>query len=449
MSGAGRTLGARFCEAMAPFEPRARVVVAVSGGLDSCVLLHLARFGGAELGHEWIVAHFDHRMRPSSAGDARWVAGLARAWRLPVEIGRAPTELASEEAAREARYEFLAEVRERTGASLVLTGHHADDQAETVLFRLLRGTGSKGLGGIPARRGAAIVRPLIDVWRSELLDYARGVHLSWREDPTNRSAAYARNVIRHRILPVVERLVAPGARRALLRLADVATEDEAAWESVLPGIMQPLDVRKSGRGLSLDRARLQELHPGVRARVLRALAGRLGVSLDHAATRLAVDFAAFGASGRAIDLGGSVSFGVELDRCVLGRPMPLGEDRPLAIRDAGPGRGAVVLAGHTVPVAWGGDEALTLERWASFGVEAIRFPLVVRSRRPGDRIRLPGGTKKVKKVMLESRIPPSERHRVPLLVDAEGTVLWIAGLAKAESVGPEGEPSGLRIGVGR
>lgn len=202
------------------------------------------------------------------------------------------------------------------------------------------------------------------------------------------------------------------------------------------------------KGLSLDRARLQELHPGVRARVLRALAGRLGVSLDHAATRLAVDFAAFGASGRAIDLGGSVSFGVELDRCVLGRPMPLGEDRPLAIRDAGPGRGAVVLAGHTVPVAWGGDEALTLERWASFGVEAIRFPLVVRSRRPGDRIRLPGGTKKVKKVMLESRIPPRSVTVSRCWSTRRARCCGSRGWRRQSRLGRR-EPSGLRIGVGR
>jgi len=448
MTAAHGSLGARFRRSLPATGEARRVVVAVSGGLDSCVLLHLARFAAAESGHEWIVAHFDHGMRPSSAGDARWVAGLCRAWDVAVRLGRADRVLPSEEDARRARYEFLDEVREQNGASLVITGHHADDQAETVLFRLLRGAGSKGLGGIPVRRGPTVLRPLIDAWRSDLMQYARAVRLSWREDPTNRSFAYARNALRHRILPDVERLVAPGARRALVRLAGIAQEEEAAWDSVLPDLMRPLELRESGSGLSLDRAALAALHPAVRGRVIRALAMRVGASLDHASTRLAVDFAASGSSGRAIDLGGSLSLGVELDRCLLGRVMPASEDRPLAIADLGPGRGTVVLAGAAVPVAWGGDEPATRRRSEWFGVDRLRFPLLVRSRRPGDRIRTSGGTKKVKKVLLESRIPPSERHGVPLVVDAEGEVLWIPGLVRADWSGPADGPDGLRIGIG-
>lgn len=448
MKGAPGALANRFREALAPYGGGRTVVVALSGGLDSSVLLHLARFAAKDMGHEWIAAHFDHAMRPSSAADAQWVSGLCRAWDVPVQVGRALGPLKSEEAARDARYDFLTGVGEETGASLVLTGHHADDQAETVLFRLLRGTGSRGLSGIPAHRHPGIVRPLLDFWRAELLEYARGVRLTWRDDPTNRSCAYARNALRTRILPDVERLVAPGARRALVRLAGVASDEEAAWDSVLPGLMQPLDVREIEAGLSFRRAELLELHPAVCARVIRALAGRVGASLDHVATRLAVDFAASGSSGRAIDLAGSLSFGVELDRCVLGRAMPMEEDLPLAIEDPGPGRGAVVLAGSPIPVAWGSDEAAGRRSSTSFAVTALRFPLMVRSRRPGDRIRLPGGTKKVKKVLLESRIPPSERHLVPLVVDVQGDVLWIPGLARAERMGLEDSPDGLRIGIG-
>jgi len=304
------------------------------------------------------------------------------------------------------------------------------------------------LGGIPVRRGHAILRPLLDVWRAELLEYGEAVKLSWREDPTNQSQEYARNALRHRILPDVERLVAPGARRALVRLADLSRDEEEAWESVLPRLMEPLEVREGGAGLSLDRAALATLHPGVRARVVRALAGRIGVSLDLAVTRLAVDFAASAPSGRAIDLGGDLTLGVELDRVVIGRALPPAEDRPLTIGDCRPGRGDVVLAGETLPVAWGGDEAMLRRRAERFDPRALRFPLVVRSRRPGDRMRLPGGTKKVKKILLERRIPPSERHRVPLLVDAEGEVLWIPGMARAAWTRREGASDGLLIGIG-
>jgi tRNA(Ile)-lysidine synthase len=453
MTGSHSSLAIRFGEGLAKHGERRRVVVAVSGGLDSCVLLHLARFACRALEHDLTVAHFDHRMRSSSADDARWVAGLCRVWNVPLHIGRAATELTSEEGARDARYAFLADVSARADASLVLTGHHADDQAETVLFRLLRGSGSRGLSGIPAHRPPGIVRPLLDFWRSELLEYAEGAHISWREDPTNRTATYARNAIRSRILPDAERLVAPGARKALVRLADVAGEEEAAWESVLPGLMRPLDVRDIDGGYSFERAGLLSLHRAVQARAIRALAAKLEAPLDHAATALAVDFVASGSSGRAIQLGGSVSLGVELERCVLGRvtlagDTLAGDDQVLSIEDPGPGHGSVTLAGSPIPVAWGGDEPGRLRRSERFALRGLHFPLVVRSRRPGDRIRLSGGTKKVKKVLLESRIPPSERHRVPLIVDAEGQVLWIPGLARAGWIGPEDSPEGLRIGIG-
>jgi tRNA(Ile)-lysidine synthase len=448
MSDTTGPLDARFRAALAEYPERGTVVVAVSGGLDSTVLLHLARFAGPDSGYAWVAAHFDHAMRPSSADDARWVAGLCRAWGVRLHAERARGPLRSEAEARGARYDFLERVGARAGASLVLTAHHADDQAETVLFRLLRGTGGAGMAGIPARRSPRIVRPLLDFWRSELLDYARRVRLSWRDDPTNRSEAYARNVIRHRILPDAERLVAPGARGALVRLARVAAEDEAAWASVLPALMRPLELRDVEGGLSFARARLLEMHPAVRARVIRALAERLGEALDHAATRLAVDFAARAASGRAIDLGGRLSLGVELERCVLGRPAPPGDDRPLSIPGPARGRGSVILGGSAISVAWGEEEPPGMRSSERFDLGGLRFPLVVRSRRPGDRIRVSGGTKKVKKVMLERRIPPSERHRVPLVVDAEGSVLWIPGVASAEGIAPERAGRGLSIGIG-
>jgi len=424
------------------------VVVAVSGGLDSCVLLHLARFAARGSGHEWIVAHYDHGMRPSSADDARWVRGLCRAWGVEVVSGRASGPLRSEAEARAARYDFLEEVRAGSGARRVFTAHHADDQAETVLFRLLRGAGSRGLGGIPARRGETVVRPLLDFWRSELSEYAGAVGLSWREDPTNLDVSFARNALRHAIIPEVERSVAPGARRALVRLARQARHEDAAWESIVPLLLERVGLEEDAHGFSVERVGLLELHPAVRARVIRAVARRAGVSLDDDATRRAVDFADIGTSGRAIELGRGLTFGVDLDRCFLGR-LPLADDeRILTIGGRDPGHGEVVLAGSAIPVGWGEEEASRRLRSERFDVRAIRFPLTVRSRRPGDRIRVAGGTKKVKKVLLEGRVPPSERHRMPVVVDAAGDVLWVPGLATAAWAEVSEAAESLRIGVG-
>jgi len=425
-----------------------RVVVAVSGGLDSCVLLHLLRFAARPPSLDLVVAHFDHGMRGSSADDALWVGGLCRAWGVAVRFGRADAVLRSEEAARNARYEFLEAVRLEVGGRLVLTGHHADDQAETVLFRLLRGTGVRGLGGIPVTREPAVFRPLLGFWREELEAYAQSARLSWREDPSNREVQYARNALRMRVLPDVERLVASGARRALVRLARLAREDEAGWESLLPELLRPLGLEEEDGRISVDRGELMRLHPAVRARVLRALVGRLGLTLDEVGTRLAVEFASSGSSGGGIDLGRSVALRRELDRLVLGARIPVAADRPLSIPDVGPGSGEVVLGGRTIPVAWGGEEAAARLSAERFYVAALRFPLLVRSRGPGDRIRLPGGTKKVKKLLLEARIPPGLRPQVPVVVDAEGEVLWIPRVACVER-GPQSDVRAtLRIGIG-
>lgn len=441
----------RVRDALGGFEelaPGARVLVALSGGLDSVVLLHLMCFGASPVPVELVAAHFDHRMRPDSADDAAWVRGLCRAWGVGLRSGRAASRLTSESEAREARYAFLEGVAREEDASAVLTAHHADDQAETVLFRLLRGTGPRGLAGIPRGRTPGILRPLLSFWREELEGHARRSHLSWREDPSNRDLRYARNVLRRRLLPEVERLVAPGARKALVRLADLAREDEAGWRSVLPGVMAPLGLTEGNDELGVDRAALAALHPAVRARVLREMARRLGATLDASTTRLAVEFVTAGSSGTSLDLKGPVSLRSELGRMALVRTRPLPADRPLVIPDAGPGTGLALLGGHEIRVSWGeGEEdGAVSPTSAAFDPTLLRFPLLVRAREPGDRIRLRGGTKKVKKVLLERRIPSVRRPRVPLVVDAEGRVLWIPEVARSDLPRRSG-PETLTIGI--
>ena len=430
--------------------PGERVVVALSGGLDSVVLLHLLRFGSPAVRVEPHAAHFDHAMRASSGDDARWVAGLCRAWGVPLATERAPAPPASEGAARAARYDFLERARARLGASLVLTAHHADDQAETVLFRAVRGTGPGGLAGIPAGRTPGIHRPLLRFWREELERYAERARLSWREDPTNAELRYARNALRRRILPEIERLVAPGARRALVRLADLAREDEAGWASVLPGLMTPLRVEVDDAGVSLDREALVALHPAVQARILRALAADVGARLDETRVRLALELAATAGSGRGLDLGGAWTLRRELDRLVLSAGRAVAPDEPLLIHDPGPGAGVARIAGERIDVVWGGGGehvGAPVRHAELFDPEALRFPLTVRAREPGDRIRLAAGTKKVKKLFLEQRIPAPRRERTPLLVDAEGDVLWIPAVACAERAG-RADAGALRIGIG-
>ena len=412
-----------------------RVVVAVSGGLDSCVLLHLSRFR-APFPIDLVVAHYDHALRAESHDDVLWLRGLCAAWRLSLRTERSPAKPTSEEDARERRYAFLERVRADEGATLVMIAHHADDQAETVLFRILRGTGIGGLAAIPRTRAPAIMRPLLDTWRDELETYAAAVRITWREDATNDGLGYARNAIRNRLLPDAERLVAPGARRALVRLARLAEENEAAWQAHTERIIASLVEEEGEAELRIRREPLSRLDPALATRVLRALVERLGASLDEAATRLAVAFISSGRSGTGIDLGSGIRIGRALDHLVLGpAPDEGGEDRPLPIPHAGPGRGHVRLGTDRIPVAWGSEEADARAHATCLRLRPEDFPLSVRGRAEGDRIRLAGGTRKLKKVLLEARIPSERRDRVPVVVDAAGAVLWVPGVARAVGVG--------------
>ncbi len=409
-----------------------RLVVAVSGGRDSVTLLHLLRFGAGLPDVALVAAHLDHAMRPDSGGDAAWVRGLCRAWGVPCRTARLDRAPSDEAGARRARYAFLEEVRAGEGADAVLTAHHADDQAETVLFRAARGTGPGGLAGILPRREPAVWRPLLQADRADLRAWARAHGVRWRTDPTNR-APRPRNVLRHEILPRLEEAVAPGTTRALAGLARRAREDEAAWAAALPTLLAPLEPRRADGEVSVLRAALLERPEALRTRLVRALAEELGTPLTEAGTRAAIAFIRSGTSGGGVELGGGRVLRRELDRIVLGRPRTPAPDRSLDIPGPGPGRGEALLGGRAWRVVWdgGGEVPAASGPRAAFGLHGLHFPLRVRGWAPGDRIRLSCGHKKLKKVFLEGRVPSRLRGSRPVVVDAAGSVLWVPGLARS------------------
>jgi tRNA(Ile)-lysidine synthase len=393
----------------------ARVLVALSGGLDSVCLLHLLRFG--RFPFELHAAHFDHAMRADSAADAAWIRGLCSAWDVPLATARTLTAPRSEAAARELRYAFLLEVATQIGADAVVTGHHADDQAETVLFRLARGTGLRGLAGIPARRGL-IVRPLLPFARAELRAYAAAVGVGWREDSSNRSLQYARNRIRHVVLPALE-AAQPGAARRLADMAREAAEAEHAWRGIVGDAVSAVVSDRAEGGFTLARDRLLAYHPHVRARVLRQLLHELGSEPGRAGTRYAAEFISSGASGGWIELPGGIRLEREFERLVLRRQSGsmAPPEAPLEIAGAA-GRGRFSVGGHGYVARWAAEPATGAEPAATFDLSSLRFPLLLRGWRPGDRIRLAYGSKKLKKLFLEQlrRLVRYARLRIPVLV---------------------------------
>ena len=414
-----------------------RVVVALSGGMDSLTLLHLLRFGRGMPRLDLAAAHFDHGMRPGSEEDALWVKGLCRAWAVPLHLGRAPVVPSSEEEARNARYRFLVGIMRREAARCLMTGHQADDQAETVLFRVLRGTGLAGLGGIPKRRPPGIYRPLLSFTREEIEAYAGTRGLRPRRDPTNTDTAVPRNFLRHRTLPELEAGPTPGARSSLRRLARLARENEEGWRSILPRLLDGVLVEDEA-GVALDRTQLLANHPAVRSRLLREALSRAGISLDEAGTRAALEFTRTGASGRSLDLPGGSLLSREFDRFLVRVKEEPGEDRPLAIVRPVAGSGELVLGGRRFLAVWGTEEPPGCPRTYGAPRSGLPFPLRLRGWMEGDRMVLPYGTKKLKKVLSEAKVPAPERSRIPVLVDGAGRVLWVAGVATSALMGAPG-----------
>jgi tRNA(Ile)-lysidine synthase len=443
----GRTLTRRFAQTFPALLESAGahrddgVLVALSGGVDSVVLLHLLRFGdfGASWSGALTAAHLDHRVRDDDGRNAAWLRGLCHAWGVRLVESALPAAPANEAEGRALRYEWLHEAREEVGSRWILTAHHSDDQAETVLLRAVRGSGPSGLMGILPVRGDGVLRPLLPFSRRELTEYARWQRIAWREDPTNLLLSVPRNRVRHRILPELESEVAAGASQALAALSDLVREDEAAWASLMPSLLEGAGVtaEEDGPGFRIDRVALQTYHSGVQVRVLRELARRLGSRLHRAGTRAALEFMSAGRSGRRVHLGDGLHLVREFDRVLMTlEPAEDPEAESSGVRDvvipgAGSGSGEWTSPRGLRAVVWGEDRTVDPEHvTARFSVRDLRFPLVLRAWRPGDRIRLEFGTKKIKKLLGEHRVPASRRRFLPVLVDAEDEVLWIPGLAR-------------------
>jgi tRNA(Ile)-lysidine synthase len=432
-------------------ETPGRWVVALSGGCDSVVLLHLLHRNAADLGLHLTAAHLDHAMRPESAEDATWVADLCADWGVPLLTRRLETPPTSEDSARRARHAFLREVAREDHARWVAMGHHADDQAETVLFRALRGTGLEGLSGMPAVTRGGIVRPLLPFWRREIEAYAREHGLHWRTDATNRSLEPARNRIRHELIPLAEGSFAPAARLNLVRLAALAREAEGALSESVRRAEEELVTTEEGAFL-LARSGLRVYDSGIGARLLRHLLRRLGVVLDRAGTRATLQFIRNAPSGRVMYLPSGVRVRLDFDGARIERDASHAPDQLLEIGEAEEvGEGEILLSGRRYRATWrvGEPEAIDEQNgWTvALSREDLRFPLLLRGWGPGDRMRTSGGSKTLKKLFLEHRVPRTVRARLPVLVDGSGRVLWVGGIPRPPATPPVAGRDALILSV--
>ncbi len=254
------------------------VLVAVSGGADSVALIRGLQSVAGDEGR-LVLAHFNHRLRGAeSDADEAFVRNLAGQLGLKVIMGSAESNLSAggsgegiEGAARQARYDFLSSAAGQCGARYLATAHTADDQAETVLFNILRGTGLAGLAGIPRLRrlseATTIVRPLLDVTRVEVLDYLQSIGQSHRDDSSNRLDNYTRNRIRLQLLPLLKRDYNPRVRDALLRISQIATQAEDFFDQQAETVLS-VAARQIPGGVEFDLRRLNHIHPALLRHVL-------------------------------------------------------------------------------------------------------------------------------------------------------------------------------------
>jgi tRNA(Ile)-lysidine synthase len=425
-----------------------RLVVAVSGGADSVYLLHILARWKKELGVKPHVGHLNHMLRGAeSDSDASYVSELAGRLEVPATIERRDVAAyhdqkggSLEEAAREMRYSFLAEIAERISASKVVMGHTRDDHVETIVMHLLRGAGTTGLCGLQPRsvlpysenssHHLEVVRPLLEISRQETLEYCQKHNLAPQCDSSNTSPSFLRNRVRLELLPIL-RSYNPSIDKALLRLANIATDDISFIEKQASLLWKKL-AREEGNVIYLDISQMVTLLRAMQRQIFRMavkqLRGNLkDVEADH--IEAMVDFLSKPA-GKKLCLPDGLTLSTEYGRLVLAPAQasicplpPLKRIYKINIPGETDLPGWQVRADIIQKVA-SDEDGLA----ASFDLDKVGTELVVRRRREGDRFQPLGmsQTKKLQDFMVDSKIPTSWRDRVPLIC-SDKQILWVVG----------------------
>jgi tRNA(Ile)-lysidine synthase len=418
-------------------EPRDHVGVAVSGGIDSVALLDILTSLRQEFPIDLTVLHLNHGIRGKEAArDERFAHGLSERYSLPylgheVDVPgyRKEHSLSLQEAARELRYRFFEEAMGTLGLDKVAIGQTADDQAETVLMRLIRGGGTRGLKGIPPVR-QGYVRPLIEVWREELLHYVRYKGLPFVQDSSNLKKAYLRNRIRYELLPALS-AYNPNIKERLLHLAEVLAADESYLEGLAREIAEGI-CRKDDK-VSIPIPLLLSLPAALQARVLQhAFAGlSSGGILEYPHITSLTALLGEGGGSKEVALPGGYRATKSYDTLVLGKQE--------GGRTGTEGEIELTIPGRTRSEGLGIElEAAMVEEGigpeadpdaAFLDYERLTLPLRCRTFHPGDCF-VPLGMrhpKKLKRFFIDLKIPRTERRRIPLVLSGDA-ICWVAGL---------------------
>lgn len=434
------------------WSPHDTIVVAVSGGSDSVALLRVLH----EVSLNWmplnlICAHVNHGFRAESRDEAEFVRELAEELGLPFELAEfdipslmKESGLGPEGTAREKRYEFLIDTAHRYGARSVALAHHADDQAETVLMRLLRGSGLSGLAGIKWKRTekkVELIRPFLRINKTALIELCQNEGFSYAEDASNLLTKYKRNAIRLEVLPYLEKYNGR-VRQSLVQLAEIAGAEDEYMEATAAKCFEELVSQRNGK-YTVERAAFAAIPAALQRRLIKLILNYLSADLS------ALDFPKIEAVRRgtlqsnpttwSLDLGGGLTCVRQYD-IILFTSKPVQQqssytyrlslpDSQLRLDEIGKVMTMTVLERESFLVQ--GEDSGKMSAW--FDSDELAFPLTIRSRLPGDTIRVMGlnGSKKVKDIYIDDKIPSSERSMIPLVCDGLGNIVWIPGVRRS------------------
>ena len=408
-----------FCREKDMLPPAGGVMLcAVSGGRDSMALLSFLEQLAAEKGFILHAAHYNHMLRPTADRDEDFVRLWCADRHIPLACGTCDVRAwareqgaSLEDAARTLRYRFLEETADRVGAQRIATAHHVQDNAETVLLHLLRGTGLRGLGGIAPVRGR-VVRPFLETDRRDIDAYVEENNIPYVEDESNDDITFARNRLRIEVMPLLEKL-APGSTARIAGAAAILREEENHLAQESAGLLPPAEEDK----ISLPVNTLMSRDLAIRRRLVRSMAQQLGVGLTAAQTDAVL---ALG-SGGFLDLPDGLQAYRQAHRLTLRRLSPPPE--PLELH-----AGKQLWGGHTVRVAGtaeglppGGDSA-------ALSADKITGPLTIAAWDGTGRLAVENGSRSIKRLFADQGIPADQREEHPALY-CDGKPVAVLGVA--------------------
>lgn len=425
-------------------------LLAVSGGPDSVALLDLFHRLAPEISLTLAVAHADHGILPDSGAVADRVLRLAEGYGIPARVTRLELGAgASETRARRARYAALRAVQRELGASYLVTAHHADDQIETVLYRILRGSGMSGLAGIGALGPQGLVRPLLPFHRSELEEWLHHrfpgpegppVH----RDPSNADLGHDRSWIRVRLLPLLRERFGSPVEQHLLDLGAHARGEREAWAGAL-GALPGLDLRPAEEGLDASLTALRGLPPALAEALLRALGRAAGCRLGPRRSAAVRRFFMKAPSGRTLELGQGFVAEVAFNRLLLRRVAATAPPGPAKLGEGKEGR----LTWGGFRIAWRRGIAAPIRRtgWTTWFTTGGGL---VRPAAAGDRVLPLGATghRPVRRLLMEARVPRAARSAYPVVLWGSD-LAWVPGLCRAQTAVPPPGSAAVRLEVRR